>query len=155
MRTTTVTAVTALLLGTAGTVGIAPAHSAPGCAPATVRLVSVTADSTDGTITGSPVGGGAPITLTGPLDAYQRSEGFGDNPPAVIKQWDDTLDQAKVPIAPDDPNWYGHAKSQAFAPRSLNDLAVSLPANTLVVHYWQGEAPSPACVMSSIQPVAQ
>jgi hypothetical protein len=154
MRRTIVTATAVVGLGTAGMVGIAPAQSAPGCAPSTVRLASVTADSTDGTITGAPVGGGAPITLTGPLEAYQRSEGFGDNPPPAVKQWDDTLDQANVPIAPDDPNWYGRAKSRAFAPRSLNDLAVSFPANTLVVHYWQGDEPGPACVMSSIQPVA-
>jgi len=54
--------------------GIAPVHGAPGpdiCKPATsgddsactARLTSLTANSTDGTITGTPVGGGAPVTL--------------------------------------------------------------------------------------------
>jgi hypothetical protein len=155
MHTTTAAAAVVLLLGTTGTVGIGPAQAAPACAPSTVRLASVTADTIDGTITGSPVGGGAPITLTGPLEAYQRSEGFGETPPPAVKQWDDTLDQANVPIAPDDPNWYGRAKNRAFAPRSLNDLAVSFPANTLVVQYGQGDQRGPACVMSSIRPVAQ
>ncbi|ORA22785.1 hypothetical protein [Mycobacterium aquaticum] len=154
MRATTVTALASLLLGTAGTVGLAPAQAGPQCAPGTVRLTAVSTDATQGTITGSPAGGGAPITLSGPLDAYRKSEGFGDNPPPAVKQWDDTLDQVTVPIAPDDPNWYGRAKSRAFASRSLNDLAVSFPANTLVVHYWQGDPPGAACAMSSIQPVA-
>lgn len=155
MHSTTVTAVAMLLLGTTSTVGIAPAQATPGCAPGTARLAAVTADATQGTITGSPVGGGAPITLSGPLEAYQKSEGFGDNPPQAVKQWDETLDQVNVPIAPDDPNWYGRAKSRAFASRSLNDLAVSFPANILVVHYWQGDPPGAACAMSSIQPVAR
>src|ERR1700731_3880884 len=65
--------------------GIAPAHGAPGpdiCKPATsgddnactARLTSVTANSTDGTITGTPVGGGAPVTLWGRSDAYLKSQ---------------------------------------------------------------------------------
>ena len=69
----------------------AQAHAAPlpdFCVPpsvvddvCTVRLTSVTANVVDGTITGSPVGGGAAITLAGQGDAYLKSAGFGDAPP--------------------------------------------------------------------------
>ena len=62
----------------------------------TVRLTSVTADAIDGTITGTPVGGGAAITLAGPLAAYQRSQGFGDVPPAPIQRWDTEIDTRSI-----------------------------------------------------------
>src|SRR5262249_20968390 len=47
--------------------GIAPAQGAP-CTPTadnpcTTRLTTVTASSSDGTITGAPMSGGAPVTL--------------------------------------------------------------------------------------------
>ena len=61
---------------------IAPAHSAPlpgFCMPpsvvdnvCTTRLTSVTANVIDGTITGTPVGGGAAVTIAGQEDAYLR-----------------------------------------------------------------------------------
>lgn len=46
----------------------------------TLRLTSVTADDVNGTITGTPVGGGVPLVLAGQADAYLKSEGFGDSP---------------------------------------------------------------------------
>ena len=94
----------------------------------TVRLASVTADAIDGTITGSPVGGGAAITLTGPLQAYQQSAGFGDVPPAPIQRWDSEIEGVgSLSTDPNDPNWYGNAKSLTFLPRTLNDLATQFP----------------------------
>jgi hypothetical protein len=136
---------------------IAPAQADVGCAPATVRLTSVTAEATDGTITGTPVGGGAPVTLSGPLSAYLKSQGFGDAPPTAVQRWDELIDSANAPFASDDPNWYGHAKAMAFMTRTLNDQAVHLPANTIVVNYSAGDdAAHPGwCSLSSIQPVAQ
>ena len=62
---------------------IAPAHGAPlpgFCVPpsvvdnvCTARLTSVTANAVDGTITGTAVGGRAPITFAGQGDAYLKS----------------------------------------------------------------------------------
>jgi hypothetical protein len=135
---------------------IAPAQADMGCAPTTVRLTSVTAEATNGTITGTPVGGGAPVTLSGPLSAYLKSEGFGDAPPAAVQRWDELIDSANTPLPSDDPNWYGHAKALAFMTRTLNDEAVHFPANTIVVHYSAGDDAHPGwCSLSSIQPVAQ
>src|SRR5262245_10290087 len=75
---------------------IAEAHGDPlpgFCAPpavvdnvCTARLTSVTADVINGTITGTPVGGGAAITLWGQGDAYLKSTGFGPTPPNPIQE---------------------------------------------------------------------
>src|SRR4051794_33158701 len=80
---------------------ITPAHATPpvSCQPAagaddvcTARLTSVTADTINGTITGTPVGGSAPVTLWGQLDAYLKSAGFADPPPGPVQQWDAAID---------------------------------------------------------------
>lgn len=144
---------------------IAPAHGAPGpdiCQPATsggdnvctARLTSVTANSTDGTITGTPVGGAAPVTLWGQSDAYLRSAGFGDTPPDPVQQWDATIDRVSN-ADPSDPNWYGQAKSRAFLPRSLDDLASRFPPNIIVVRFVPDDTHSGWFRLMSIQPVAQ
>jgi hypothetical protein len=134
----------------------APAQADTGCGPTTVRLASVTAEATDGTITGTPVDGGASVTLSGPLSAYVKSEGFGDTPPVSVQRWDELIDSANTPLPSDDPNWYGRAKARAFMTRTLNEEAVHLPPNTIVVHYSAGDdAPAGWCSLSSIQPVAQ
>lgn len=141
----------------------APAHASPlpdFCTPAevvdnvcTVRLASVTADAIDGTITGSPVGGGAAITLTGPLQAYQQSAGFGDVPPAPIQRWDSEIEGvSSLSTDPNDPNWYGNAKSLTFLPRTLNDLATQFPPDTLTVRFTADDARPGTFQLVSIQP---
>lgn len=140
-----------------------PAHASPlpdACTPAvvvdnvcTLRLTSVTADAIDGTITGTPVGGGAAITLTGPVGAYQRSAGFGDVPPAPIQRWDTEIDGVSaLSVDPNDPSWYGNAKSLAFLPRTLNDLATQFPPNTLAVRFTSDDARPGTFQLVSIQP---
>ena len=141
----------------------APAHASPlsdVCTPAavvdnvcTVRLTSVTADAIDGTITGTPVGGGAAITLAGPLAAYQRSQGFGDVPPAPIQRWDTEIDSVSaLSVDLNDPSWYGNAKSLTFMPRTLNDLATQFPPNTLTVRFTSDDARPGTYQLVSIQP---
>ena len=113
---------------------IAPAHGAPlpdFCVPpsvvdnvCTARLASVNADVVNGTITGTPVGGGTAITLAGQEDAYLQSTGFGDAPPAPVESWDAAIDGVgNLDVDASDPNWYGNAKAKVFLPRTLNDLA--------------------------------
>lgn len=119
----------------------------------TIRLASVTADVVNGTITGTPVGGGAAITLAGQGDAYQRSAGFGDARPAPVKEWDETIDRvSNLGVEPSDPNWYGNAKSKAFLPRTLNDLASQFPPNALLVRFTPDDAQPGWFRLVSIQP---
>ena len=144
-------------------VNIAPSYAAPApdiCKPATgdnnvctARLISVTADMTDGTITGTPVDGGAPVTLSGQSDAYLKSTGFGDTPPDSVQRWDATIDGV-TNTDPSDPNWYGNAKSRAFLPRTLNDLASRFPPDTLVVQFVPDDTHSGWFRLVSIQPIA-
>lgn len=140
-----------------------PAHAAPlpdFCAPTivvdnvcTVRLAAVTADTIDGTITGTPVGGGAAVLLAGPLDAYRQSAGFGDVRPAPIQTWDSEIERASsLSVDQNDPNWYGNAKSLAFLPRTLNDLAAQFPPNTLTVRFTSDDARPGTFRLVSIQP---
>jgi hypothetical protein len=143
---------------------VALAHAAPlpdFCVPpsladnvCTARLASVTANVTDGTITGRPVGGGTAITLAGQVDAYLKSVGFGAAPPAPIQRWDTTIDDVGTPD-PSNPNWYGDAKSRAFLPRTLNDLATQFPPNILVVRFAPDDAQPGWFRLVSVQPVAQ
>lgn len=141
----------------------AQAHAAPlpdFCTPAnvvgdvcTVRLASVTADVINGTITGTPVGGATAITLAGQRDAYLKSEGFGNAPPAPVAQWDSTIESvADLDTGPSDPNWYGNAKAQAFLPRTLNDLAAQFPPDTLVVEFATDDTQPDTFRLVSIQP---
>lgn len=143
---------------------IAPAHAAPlpdFCVPSSVvddvctaRLTSVTADVVDGTITGTPVGGGAAVTLAGQGDAYQKSAGFGDAPPDPIAQWDATIDSvSKLDVDPADPSWYGNAKARVFMPRTLNDLASQFPPDVLTVRFTPDDAQSGSFRLVSIQPI--
>lgn len=119
----------------------------------TARLTSVTANAIDGTITGAPVGGGAAITLAGPLDAYRMSAGFGDAPPEAIQRWDTEIERAgALNVDPNDPNWYGNAKSVAFLPRTLNDLATQFPPDTLTVGFTADDAQPGTYQLVSIQP---
>jgi hypothetical protein len=142
---------------------IAPAQADPlpdFCVPpsvvdnvCTVRLESVTADAVNGTITGTPVGGGTAITVAGQGDAYQKSAGFGAAPPEIVQRWDDTIDTVvSLNVDPSDPNWYGNAKARAFLPRTLNDLASQFPPDTLMVRFTPDNAPSGSFRLVSIQP---
>ncbi|MBB3750059.1 hypothetical protein FHT44_002520 [Mycolicibacterium sp. BK634] len=144
---------------------VAPAQADPlpvFCAPATVvdnvctaRLTSVTADVINGTITGAPVGGGAPVTLAGQLDAYQKSTGFSAPLPDAIHQWDTNIDNVNsLSVDPSDPGWYGNAKSRVFMPRTLNDLAVQFPPDVLVVRFTPDDAAPGTFRLVSIQPTA-
>jgi hypothetical protein len=74
----------------------------------TARLASVTANAVDGTITGTPVGGGSAVTLAGQGDAYLASAGFGDARPDAVQRWDTALNGVND-LDPSDPNWYGNA----------------------------------------------
>ncbi|WP_234796541.1 hypothetical protein [Mycolicibacterium porcinum] len=142
---------------------VAPAHANPlpgFCVPpsvvdgiCTARLKSVTADVVDGTITGTPVGGDAPVTLAGPADAYLKSTGFGTAPPDPIQQWDKAIDNISgLDTSPADPNWYGNAKARVFLPRTLNDLATKFPADVLAVRFTPDDSRPDAFRLVSIQP---
>lgn len=148
---------TLTVLVTLGAVNTAVAHGDPlpsFCAPVdnvcTTRLQSVTADVVNGTITGTPAGTTAPVTLTGQADAYLTSIGFGDARPDAVTQWDETID--RVNSSPD-PNSYGDAKARAFLPRTLNGYAAQFPPNTLIVKFTSSDAGPFRLV--SIQPTKQ
>ena len=152
------------VLAVPAVLNIAPAHGAPlpgFCVPpsvvddvCTARLTSVTANAVDGTIIGTPVGGGAPTTFAGQGDAYLKSAGFGDAPPDPIQRWDETIDRVNN-LDPADPNWYGNAKARAFLPRTLNDLASQFPPDTLLVRFAADDAQPGAFRLVSIQPTPQ
>ncbi len=144
---------------------VAPANADPlpaFCTPAnivdnvcTARLSSVTADAINGTITGKPVGGGAAITLAGPGDAYLKSTGFGDALPDPVQRWDATIDSTgSLGVDQFDPNWYANAKSRAFMPRTLNDLATQFPPDVLLVRFLPDDASPGTFQLVSIQPTA-
>ncbi|MGV0813292.1 hypothetical protein ABQF34_15120 [Mycolicibacterium boenickei] len=143
----------------------APAHADPlpgFCVPSnvvdnvcTTRLKSVTADVVDGTITGTPVGGGDAITLAGQADAYLKSAGFGDTPPDPIQRWDATIeDIGNLDTSASNPNWYGNAKARVFMPRTLNDLATKFPPDSLIVRFVSDDSRPDAFRLVSIQPTA-
>ncbi|QRY48699.1 hypothetical protein JVX93_18185 [Mycolicibacterium boenickei] len=142
---------------------VAPAHGDPlpgFCVPpsvvdnvCTARLTSVTADVVDGTITGTPDGGGAAVTLAGPADAYLKSAGFGDAPPEAVQRWDAEIDNvSNLDTSPADPNWYGNAKAKVFLPRTLNELATKFPPGSLVVRFTPDDSRPDAFRLVSIQP---
>ncbi|SER49953.1 hypothetical protein [Mycolicibacterium nivoides] len=161
-------AITAIGAATAALVvpavlNVAPAHGDPlpgFCVPpsvvdnvCTARLTSVTADVVDGTITGTPDGGGAAVTLAGPADAYLKSAGFGDAPPEAVQRWDAEIDNvSNLDTSPADPNWYGNAKAKVFLPRTLNELATKFPPGSLVVRFTPDDARPDAFRLVSIQP---
>jgi hypothetical protein len=144
--------------------GAAPALGAPPsfCAPPAhlvddmceARLTSVTADNINGTITGTPIGGGPALTLAGPMDAYLKSQGFGDAPPDPVQQWDATIDRVSG-LDTNGPDWYGNAKSRVFLPRTLDELATHFPPNTIVVRFAPDDTNSGTFPLVSIQPIAQ
>lgn len=144
-------------------VNIASAHASPlpdFCVPSSVvdnvctaRLASVTSDVANGTITGRPVGGGTAVTLAGQADAYRKSAGFGDARPDLVQQWDTAIDNAgSLNFDQSDPNWYANAKTRAFLPRTLNDLASRFPPNILVVGFTPDDAQPGSFRLVSIQP---
>lgn len=146
---------------------IAPAHADPllpgFCVPATgvdgvctARLASVTTDVVDGTITGAPVGSTDTVTLAGQGDVYLKSTGFGTVPPEAVQNWDATLDRVNsLSVDPNDPSWYGNAKSKVFLPRTLNDLATRFPPDSLVVRFAADETQPGTFRLVSIQPTFQ
>jgi hypothetical protein len=155
-----------VVLALPGVLNIAPAHADPlpvFCAPSavvdnvcTARLASVTADVINGTITGTPVGGGPPVTLAGQLDAYQKSAGFEDPVPDPVQRWDANIDSvSNLSVDPSDPGWYGNAKSRVFMPRTLNDLATQFPPDVLLVGFTPDEASPGTFRLVSIQPTAR
>jgi hypothetical protein len=154
----------ALLLAPA-IVGIAPAHGAPvNCKPATTgddnvciaRLTSVTANTSDGTITGTPVGSQAPVTLWGQADAYLKSDGFTSTPPDPVQQWDAAIDASNANKAElSGPNWYGAAKERAFLPRTLNGYATQFPPSIIVARFVPDDTHAGWFQLVSIQPMAQ
>lgn len=143
--------------------GIGSAHAEPlGCptgatvdgSGCSLRLTLVTVNSTDGTMTVTPVGSSTPITIVGEPDSYLRSAGFGSDPPALVQQWDATIDRVGN-TNPADPDWYGEGKAKAFLPRQLNELAPRLPAGTIVARFVPDASDSHLLQLVSIQPVAQ
>jgi hypothetical protein len=119
----------------------------------TARLASVTADVVNGTITGTPIGGGTAITLAGQGDAYLQSTGFGDAPPAPVESWDAAIDSvSNLDVDASDPNWYGNAKAKVFLPRTLNDLATQFPPDILVVRFASDVTQPDSFRLISIQP---
>lgn len=152
------------VLSAALILGVAPAGAEPlGCPKAAAvdgsacsgRLASVTANATDGTITGTMVGGQSPMTLTGPSDAYLKSTGFGSSPPDAVQQWDQTIDRVNglpAPGNPPDPNWYGSGKSAAFLTRQLNDVATQFPPDSIVIRFVPDATPYSGFRILSIQP---
>ena len=159
-----ITAVSAIASATV--INTAPAHAAPlpeFCVGAgvvdnicTVRLISVTADAVNGTITGTPVGGATAITVAGQEDAYQKSAGFGDAPPDPVRRWDDTIDSVNtLDVDPSNPNWYGNAKARTFLPRTLNDMATQFPHEVLVVRFTPDDSQPNVFRLVSIQPTHQ
>ena len=133
------------------------------CVPATVvdgvctaRLASVTTDVVDGTITGAPRGSTESITLAGQGDAYLKSTGFGTARPEAVQNWDATLDRVNnLSVDPNDPSWYGNAKSKVFLPRTLNDLATQFPPDSLVVRFAADDTQPGTFRLVSIQPSAR
>lgn len=148
-----------------GILNVAVAHGSPlpgFCVPpdvidniCTARLTSVTAEVVDGTITGTPVGGGTAVTLAGQADAYLKSTGFGATPPDPVQQWDTEIDNISgLDTSPSNPNWYGNAKARVFLPRTLNELATKFPPRSLVVRFTPDESRPDAFRIVSIQPTA-
>ena len=153
--------VAATVLTLPGVMGVAYAAPLPDfCVPpsvvdnvCTARLVSVTADTVNGTITGPPAGGGTAITLAGQVDVYKKSTGFGAARPAAVQQWDDAIERvANLSVDPSDPNWYANAKSRAFLPRTLNDLATQFPPDTIEVRFTPDDAQPGTFRLVFIQP---
>lgn len=144
---------------------IAPAHAAPSlpsfCVPATVvddvctaRLASLTTDVVNGTITGAPVGSTETVTLAGQGDAYLKSTGFGSAAPDAVRDWDATLERVNsLSVDPDDPNWYGNAKSKVFLSRTLNELATQFPPGSLEVEFAPDDTQPGTFRLVSIQPI--
>jgi hypothetical protein len=162
-RGRTLASIAAAVLTLPAAPNIATAHADPlpaFCVPpsavdnvCTARLTSVTVDAIDGTITGTPVGGGAAVTLAGQLDAYQKSAGFGDVPPEPVQRWDSTIASVtNLNTDQSDPSWYGNAKARAFLPRTLNDLASQFPPDILVVGFTADDTQSGTFRLVSIQP---
>lgn len=152
-----VIAVAAAGITLATVLSVTPARGEPGgCPPGSTadaggcsaRLASVTADISAGSLTGTPVGGTAPITVFANLPQYLHSTGFGAAPDAV-QQWDGIIDRVGGPPAD-----YGEAKGAAFAPRELNRLATEFPPGTLVIRGIPDPSDSHVFVLQSIQPVA-
>lgn len=157
-------AVAASMLALPIVVSAAPAQAAPlpdFCTPAaddicTTRLTSVTADAVDGTITGTPIGGAAPVTLAGQGDAYLKSTGFGATAPEPVQDWDATIDRVSgLSVDPTDPSWYGNAKTRVFLPRTLNELATRFPPDILVVRFTPDDGQPGVFRLVSIQPTAR
>jgi len=147
--------------------GAAPVHAAPvdisaACQPpailggdtCTARLISVTANSADGTITGTPIGSVAALTFSGQSDAYLPSVGFGDTAPDAIQQWDAAINRINN-LDPSTPDWYGDGKARAFLPRQLNEQATRFPDDTIVVRFTIDDANPGWFRLRSIQPAAQ
>jgi hypothetical protein len=154
------------ILALPAVLNIAEAHAAPlpdFCVPPSVvdnvctsRLTSVTPNVVDGTITGTPVGGGTAITLAGQGDAYSKSAGFGDTPPVPFQRWDTAVDEVNnLDLDPSDPNWYGNGKARVFLPRTLNDLASQFPPDSLTVRFTADDTQSGSFRLVSIQPTPQ
>ncbi|MCG7606408.1 MULTISPECIES: hypothetical protein [Mycobacterium] len=164
-RAMTAVGAAAAALAIPGILNVSAAHATPlpgFCVPpnlvdkvCTARLTSVTADVIDGTITGTPVGGGAAVTLAGQADAYLKSTGFGAEPPNPVQQWDTEIDTVgDLDTSPANPNWYGNAKARVFLPRTLNDLATKFPPDSLVVRFVTDGSRPDAFRIVSIQPTA-
>ena len=156
------TAISVLTIQAVMTTAPARGDPLPGfCVPPSVvdnvcmaRLMSVTADAVTGTITGTPVGGGVPVTLAGQGDAYLKSTGFGDASPDPVQQWDATIEGAgSLDTGPSDANWYGNAKAKAFLPRTLNELANQFPPDILVVRFVADDTQADSFRLVSIQPM--
>ena len=145
----------ALLAGppTAGAAPGCPTGYTPDGAGCMARLSAVSANNTDGTLTGTPLGATTPVTIFGEPGFYLPSTGFGGAAPALVTQWDALIAGVGAPD-PADPNWYGKGKARAFLPRQLNDIAAQLPSGSIVIRGVPDPVDPHLFTLQSIQPVA-
>jgi hypothetical protein len=146
----------------AAVVGVASAQAQPPECPTgytpdgtgcVARLTAVSADSTNGALTGTPLGGTTPVTVFGEPSRYLPSAGFGSPAPDLVQQWDAVIAGVRA-FNPADPGWYGQGKAVFFMPRQLNDIAAKLPPGTIVVRGVPDAGDSHIFELQSIQPVA-
>jgi hypothetical protein len=153
-------------IATSALIFAAPVAATPGSgddspAPTTARLASVSYDNSQvtdyptGRLTGTPVSGGAQVTIRPALfgpEAYLKSTGFGDTPPGSVRQWDEAVDRLTAqdtfpsPLPP-------------FAvignTRDLMQLASQLPPKTIVVSYVPDTYYPGYFSLTTMQPVAE
>ena len=129
--------------------------------PAIARLTSVSYDLTDmtnyptGKLTGTPVDGGAPLTIRPTLfakNAYFKSAGFGDTPPDSVRRWDEAIEELS---APDNSTSPAPPFAAIGNTQILVKLATQLPPRTIVVSYVPDTYDPTNFSLVTMQPVAE